>query len=114
MGFAISKDGASQRAVNSQDDVLPDEVYSEMAVTIVAPVIVPTIVTMRQARLALLKAGLLTQVNTAVANADDAAKITWEFSSEVRRDDPLVTQLAAALNLNSSQLDQLFTVAGGL
>lgn len=43
----------------------------------------------RQARLALLGAGLLAQVNTAVANMvgaeGDAARIEWEYAQEVRR-----------------------------
>lgn len=85
---------------------------------VAAPPPVPAVVTMRQARLALLGAGLLTQVNDAVAGLPgaqgDAARITWEFSSEVRRDDALVSSLAAVLNLSSAQLDQLFTTAGGL
>ncbi len=80
--------------------------------------IVITVVTMRQARLALLQAGMLTQVNTAIANMaapdGDAARITWEFSSEVRRDNPLIGQLATALGLTSTQLDQLFTTAATL
>jgi len=83
---------------------------------ITAPV--PSSVTMRQARLALLGAGLLAQVNEAVAAMPgaegDAARITWEFSGEVRRNDPLVVQLASSLNLSDEQLDQLFTTAAAL
>lgn len=74
----------------------------------------PSFVTMRQARLALLQTGMLTQVNTAVAAADEATKITWEFSSEVQRNNALVSTLAAALNLTSQQLDDLFTLAATL
>ena len=68
---------------------------------------------MRQARLALLGAGLLAQVNTAVANMPgaegDAARIEWEYAKEVRRDSPLVAVLSAAFGLTSAQLDDLFT-----
>lgn len=74
----------------------------------------PTSVTMRQARLALLQSGMLDSVNTAVAAADEAAKITWEFSSEVHRNHPFVATLAAALNLTDAQLDDLFTLAATL
>lgn len=78
----------------------------------------PNVVTMRQARLALLQAGLLTQVNTAVANmpgaAGDAASIEWEYAQEVRRDSPLLAELVRALDLTTEQLDELFTLAGGL
>lgn len=75
---------------------------------------VPAIVTMRQARLALLQTGMLASVNAAVAAADEATKITWEFSSEVQRNNALVSTLAAALNLTSQQLDDLFTLAATL
>lgn len=78
-----------------------------------AVVAVPEVVTMRQARLALLGAGLLAQVNTAVANMPgaegDAARIEWEYAQEVRRDSPLVAALSAASGWTSAQLDDLFT-----
>ena len=79
---------------------------------------VPEVVTMRQARLALLGAGLLAQVNTAVANMPgaegDAARIEWEYAQEVRRDSPLVAGLSAALGLTDETLDNLYKVAAGL
>lgn len=79
---------------------------------------VPEVVTMRQARLALLQNGMLTQVNTAVANmpgaAGDAARIEWEFSSTVERNRPLVQSLIGALGLTESQLDNLFRLAATL
>lgn len=79
---------------------------------------VPNIVTMRQARLALLAAGLLAPVNAAVAAMPgaegDAARIEWEFSSTVERNWPLVEALAVALNLTEQQLDDLFVAAAAL
>ena len=82
----------------------------------VAPV--PEVVTMRQARLALLAAGKLAQVNTAVANIPgdegEAARIEWEYAQEVRRDSPLVAGLSAALGLSDETKDNLFKVAAGL
>ena len=81
-------------------------------------VAVPEVVTMRQARLALLGAGLLAQVNTAVANMPgaegDAARIEWEYAQEVRRDSPLVAALSVALGLTDETLDNLYKVAAGL
>lgn len=78
----------------------------------------PQFVTMRQARLALLQAGLLQTVNDAIAAMPgiegDAARIEWEFSSEVHRNKALVQSLAPALGMNDSQLDQLFTAASTL
>lgn len=90
-------------------EIVPGEVPSDP---------VPKVVTMRQARLALLGAGLLTQVNTAVANMPgaegDAARITWEFAGDVQRSDALLAQLANALNLSTAQLDDLFRTAATL
>lgn len=74
----------------------------------------PATVTMRQARLALLQSGLLSQVNSAVASADEATQITWDYSSEVHRNHPFVATLAAALSLSEAQLDGLFTLAASL
>lgn len=70
------------------------------------------VVTMRQARLALLSAGLLDQINAAVKVAGDAAGIEWEYAGEVRRDSPLIAQLAAGLKLSDEQIDDLFAKAG--
>lgn len=76
------------------------------------PVIIPNVVTMRQARLALLAAGRLQGVSDLLASLTgpegEAARIEWEFATEVRRDWPLLQQLAPALNLSSSDLDNLF------
>ena len=80
--------------------------------------LVPQVVTMRQARLALLDAGLLATVNDAVAamtgNPGEAARIEWEYATEVSRNSPLVDALSAALSLDSVMLDNLFTTAASL
>lgn len=79
---------------------------------------VPVAVSMRQARLALLSVGLLTVVNDAIAampGADgEAARIEWEYATEVRRDSPLVAALSGPLNLADADLNQLFISAAGL
>ena len=80
--------------------------------------VVPSAVTMRQTRLALLGAGLLAQVNAAIAAMPgaegEAARIEWEYAQEVRRDSPLVAGLSAALGLTDEALDDLYQVAAGL
>lgn len=79
---------------------------------------VPTEVTMRQARLALLSIGKLDQVAPAIESLEgaerDAARIEWEFSSAVVRSRPLVVMLGQALGLDEEALDQLFITAAGL
>lgn len=78
-----------------------------------APVI-PSTVSMRQARLALLQSNLLETVNTAINQGGEADKITWEYATEVNRSDALVSNMAIALNLSESDLDNLFTLASSL
>lgn len=79
---------------------------------------VPQSVTMRQARLALLQAGLLAQVDTAIDALPEpdksAARIEWEYSQEVHRDRPFVAMLAPALGLDDEALDALFIHAATL
>ena len=79
---------------------------------------VPSVVAMRQARLALLQAGLLDDVAAAIASLPspqkEAATIEWEYSQTVERNHPFVLTLGAALNLTSAQLDELFVQAATL
>jgi hypothetical protein len=89
-----------------------DGIFSAPPAPIKSP---PKIVSMRQARLALLQAGLLSTVNTAIAamtgDAGEAARIEWEYATEVNRDKALVQSLALSLNLTETQLDNLFIAA---
>ena len=80
---------------------------------------IPQSVTMRQARLALLGAGLLDDVDTAIAAIPDpvqrkAAQIEWEYANTVERQSAFVQQLAAGLGMTDAQLDDLFIAAGGI
>lgn len=79
---------------------------------------VPQSVTMRQARLALLQAGLLANVDAAINSLSspqkEAAAIEWEYSQEVHRDREFVTQLTAAMGLTELQVDDLFILAATL
>lgn len=84
-----------------------------------APPVVPAAVTMRQARLALLVAGLLDDVDTAITSIPDettrrAAQIEWEFSNEVQRNNSFTSLLGAGLGLSSAQIDALFIQAAAL
>ena len=82
------------------------------------PESVPTEVTMRQARLALLAAGKLAGVEAAIASMPEpqrtAASIEWEYSSALQRSNPFVAQLGAALGLDSAGIDALFVEAAKL
>lgn len=79
---------------------------------------VPAAVTMRQARLALLGAGLLDDVDAAINSLPspqkEAARIEWEYAAEVRRNSGLVPGLGEALGLDAAGLDALFVEASKL
>lgn len=92
-----------------------DSIIDGGLVKVVPVVPVPASVTMRQARLALLGAGLLDDVGAAIDSLQEptktAARIEWDYSSEVHRNRGLVLELSAALGLTEAQLDQLFITA---
>jgi hypothetical protein len=78
-----------------------------------------TTVTMRKARLALLNAGLLDDVEAAIAAIPDetqrrAAQIEWEYASVVERDNPIIQQLVSALGMTEQQVDEFFAAADRL
>ncbi|MFY8164324.1 MAG: hypothetical protein ACOVKC_08820 [Brevundimonas sp.] len=75
------------------------------------PVVVPAKVSMMQAQLALAGAGLLDDVETAIAGADTVTQIYWRTASDLHRQHPLVLTLAGALGLTSEQVDDLFIAA---
>jgi hypothetical protein len=76
------------------------------------------VVTMRQARLALLQQGLLASIQPAIDALDEphrsAANIEWEYSQTVERTRPFVLTLGEALELTDDDLDALFTLAATL
>lgn len=79
------------------------------------PTSVPEAVSARQARLALLAAGKLGDIETALnglsSPAREAALIEWEYAAEIRRDSPLVSALAPELDLDDEAVDSLFIAA---
>ena len=77
----------------------------------VIPPSVPTSVTPRQARLALLAAGLLDKVEAAVTSAGGATKVTWDYAAVINRSDTLISTIGTSLNLTSDQIDVLFKYA---
>jgi hypothetical protein len=77
------------------------------------PPAIPSVVTPYQARVALLTAGYMPQVEALMAdpNVDPNAKIAWEYASGFYRDSPFISTLGAALGLTSEQIDVLFIAA---
>ena len=68
-------------------------------------------VTPFQGRVALSDAGLLANVETAIAAADEKTKVAWEYALEWKRNSPMITSLATALNMADAQVDDLFKAA---
>lgn len=118
MSYALRNDGAGWRAVHGPDDCVDGETWQAEQPAPIAPPPV-SVVTMRQARLALLGAGLLDDVEVALSAIPDeaqrrAAQIEWEYAQTVDRQHTWVQGLAAALGLTDTHLDNLFTAAAAL
>ena len=75
---------------------------------------VPQQVTMRQARLALLSAGLLDDVEMVIAAAGRAAQLEWEYAAVVDRSNPAVAIVQQQKALTDAQIDDLFREAAKL
>ena len=75
---------------------------------------VPQQVTMRQARLALLNAGLLDDVEMLIAAAGRAAQLEWEYATVVDRSGPIVSAVQQQKALTDAQIDDLFREAAKL
>lgn len=78
------------------------------------PSIVPDAITPRQARLALLNAGLLDQIEQAMKSMDKATNITWEFANEIDRSDPLLEAIGKQFRLSDLEIDNIFRLASEL
>ena len=80
--------------------------------------VVPERVSMRQARLAMLQAGILDDVETLIqqmpGDEGRAARIDWEYALDVRRDWPLVGALGTQIGMTEQQVDDLFIYAGSI
>lgn len=113
---------AKETAVESVDDkwVMSYEVVdmTEEEIEAAKPP-VPSKVTRRQARSALLLRGLLDQVDIVIAAIPDVAtrklaQIEWQDASEFDRNRALVIQIGQHLGLDSKGLDDVFRLAATL
>lgn len=80
----------------------------------IEPVLIPSSISMRQARLALLSADLLDPINEAFSLMTQADQIEWQFASSIDRNSRLVSNLASRLDISDAELDQLFLLASTL
>lgn len=109
-GLGSTCDGADYLCRDVRDDPTYRDYWPLLATaSVYCPPISP-----RQARLALLQAGLLDAVETYIATQPRAVQVEWEYANEIRRDHALLTDAAAALGLSEAQLDELFIAAASL
>lgn len=67
-----------------------------------------------QARAALMQAGLLADVELALAGAGPLAQLAWAEAVEFRRTSPTIAAIAGALGLTEVQIDDLFRAAAAI
>jgi hypothetical protein len=79
---------------------------------------VPQTVSMAQARLALIGAGLFSTIDAGLKALPEPQRTTaltaWEYAPNVSRNGTLVTTLASQFGLTDAQLDGLFTAAAAI
>lgn len=92
-----------------------DRIVNGVVIPSLGVIPVPPLVTMKQARLALLQEGYLDQVPAAIATLPEPVKaeaqIQWEYSSTVERDNVFCQQLGSILGMDETQIDDLFRLA---
>ena len=121
----IQHDEAEQKLVDVDPYIENGEVYTVKVEPMTneekqarARINVPDSIDMRRARLALLQAGLLDTVETAIVGMSGtegkAARIEWEYATVIRRNHPLVGLLQESLSLTDEQMDELFIAANNL
>jgi hypothetical protein len=82
------------------------------------PPLVPQTVSMAQARLALIGAGLFSAIDAGLKALPEPQRTTaltaWEYAPTVSRNGSLVNTLAGQFGLTEKQLDALFTAAAAI
>lgn len=113
--YAFESDGSQDAFISPSLASITAEQADALRATLPS---VPTAITMRQARLALLQNGHLAAVTALIESmpgAEGAAsRIEWEFASDVLRDHPLVAAMAQAIPLTTQQIADLFELGATL
>ena len=108
---------------DSQIHILGNAIIDEAALDLIVanhvPRNIPTEITPRQARQALLIAGISEQmivdaINTLPSPTKEMALIEWEYSVAFLRYNPLVATMAQMLGWNTQQLDDLWILGATL
>ena len=102
----------SETREQKERDATPEEVAEIEALKTATPPI-PVQVNKFQAKVALLNAGLLDQVEALMIapETNPIAKLAWTEVSDFRRDSPILLAIASQLSLTDEQIDNLFVAA---
>ncbi|MFP5472407.1 MAG: hypothetical protein ACLGJD_02115 [Gammaproteobacteria bacterium] len=98
---------AAAEAPQPGDPVIPGQAPPPLG-----PAPVPASVTPLQARRALLQAGLLDEVEAALAAASAETRLAWEYATAIDRDNSLLAGVARQMNMSVEAVDELFRQAG--
>jgi isochorismate hydrolase len=103
----------------SDDPTLLNATQSEMDAVIMANSPVPKSVTKRQGRQQMILMGVIGMVQPAIDAIEDPIQRAlvqsfWDDSSDYERGHPQMVELAAAIGITESQLDQAFVQASRL
>jgi len=114
-GVTIIPHGSN--TVVDSSPVQPSWALEDTPIPVVKPE-VPSVVSMRQAQLALFQSGLLSNIQPIIDAMPEPQKtianIEWNKASEVHRCEGFAINMAGLLGLTDSQLDDLFILAGTL
>jgi hypothetical protein len=75
--------------------------------------VVPTM-TLRQARLALLDAGVLDQAESIIQGMSRADQVEWDYGDGIRGDSTIIAALKDQLPMTDEQVGQLFLMGQSL
>ena len=117
MRYFKDKNGEVYGFDNTERDLIADAIaagWEEITGSWPLPPVMPeiTIVSMRQARLALLQENQLDAVEALITTREQ--HIWWDYSTVVEKYNPLVTEIKTALNWSDEYLTQLFELANTL
>ena len=117
MRYFKDKNGEVYGFDNTERDLIADAItagWEEITGSWPLPPVMPeiTIVSMRQARLALLQENQLDAVEALITTREQ--HIWWDYSTIVEKYNPLVIEIKTALNWSDEYLTQLFELANTL
>lgn len=82
---------------------------------LVVPAPVPAMVTARQARRAVIAAGMSSAVAAYIASDQTGVlSVEWEYATEFDRASPFIEDARVALQLTAAEMDALFRLAATL